>query len=220
MEDKTAKLREEAYGPIMEHMRVKHPDLIDTAYEFFWEEEYPEDFLSGLALELAFMNFEDWFVCDYLVEGKESVIDLYLRETGRNETTDLRAMKESVINFYEVRSITGNVVELGDFIMGEDLKIESSPMEGMKPGDVFAARFVKMDGPPVMGACLYPFPADMKTAVLSAMNGLFIRYKKNKNPDGGPGQFLKDEAYSFNMIWMSNIYKGVEGAGAEEGGAF
>lgn len=214
MEDRTVRLREQVYGSVMEHMRLNHADMIDSAYEFFWEEEYPEDFLAGLALELAFVNFEDWLVCDYVIPDGRSVIDLYIAETGNDETPELRALRESVLSLYEVKSIMGEKVEIEDYLLGESFAMEGLPMEGLRPGDLFAARFVRLGGELVMGPSIYPFPQGMKEAVLNSVNALFIRYKKNKNLSGSVRQFLKDEAYCFNMIWMSSLYKK---SGAVEG---
>jgi len=212
MSERTLKLREELYGNVMDFMRVSFPGMIDRAYEFFWEEEEPEQFLSGLGLELAFVNFEDWFVCDY-GEPEGPVIDIYLEKSGDAEPEKYAPLKNSVISAFLVRKVTDTEMEIEDLLQGEIHKISPVPFEGIKEGDFFASRVLVIEGEPVLGACIYPFGEGMRDAVLSAINGQHIRYKKNKNPGGTVRDFLKDESYSFNMIWMSGLYKKADGPG-------
>jgi len=206
MSERTLKLREELYGAVMDFMRATFPGMIDRAYEFFWEEEEPEQFLSGLALELAFVNFEDWFVCDYR-EPEGSVIDIYLEKSGDEDPAKFEPLKNSIISAFLVRKVGENEMEIEDLLLGGSHKLSPVPFEGIKEGDFFASRVLAIEGKPVLGACIYPFGEGMRDAVLTAINSQHIRYKKNKNPEGTVRDFLKDESYSFNMIWMSSIYK-------------
>ncbi len=206
-------LRAGLYGEVISHMRVKHPELIDAAYEFFWEEEFPEDFLSGLPLELGFVNFEDWFICDYKDPKAGFVTDLYLEETGQKENGEkaaaMLALKNSFIGLYEVKNMispSGDEAELEDVLLGGTHSM-SVPAQGMKTGDLFATRIINLSGGEVMGACLYPFGAAMKPLVLESVSSQFKRFRKNKRPDGGLPDFLKLEGYLFNVIWLSGLYR-------------
>ncbi|MDA8092125.1 MAG: hypothetical protein M0Z61_18115 [Nitrospiraceae bacterium] len=206
-------LRAGLYGEIISHMRVKHPEAIEEAYEFFWEEEFPEDFLSGLPLELGFVNFEDWFICDYKDPKCGFITDLYLEETGQREDADksasMLALKNSCISLYEAKKISDSQegeAELEDVLLGGTHQV-AVPVQGMKTGDFFATRIIKLSGNEVMGACLYPFGAATRPIVLEAIKGQFERYRKNKRPGGGLSDFLKEESYIFNTIWLSGLYK-------------
>jgi hypothetical protein len=206
MSERTLKLREELYGEVMDFMRVTFPGMIDRAYEFFWEEEDPEEFLSELALELGFINFEDWFVCDYR-EPEGGVIDLYLAKSGAQDPARFEPLKNSEISAFVVRKVSEDNMEIEDLLLAKSYTVSPVPFEGIKEGDFFASRVLEIEDETVLGACVYPFGEGMRNAVLSAINSQFIRYKKNKNPQGTMREFLKEEAYSFNMIWMSGLYK-------------
>lgn len=193
----------DAYNGIIQFAREKHAEEIETAYEYFWEEEYPEDFLSGKALELGFANFEDWLVCDYRPDGGNGFIDRYIGEQkpGPEAVHTLEVMRDSLISLYEVVSSNGEII-LEDIAMGGKVALRDERLSGLAPGSVFAARIINMDGSPVLGRCVYPF-ADRKEASLSALDSQFQRYKKNKNPEGGMADFLREETYVFNTIWVS-----------------
>ncbi|MDA8168830.1 MAG: hypothetical protein M0Z59_03915 [Nitrospiraceae bacterium] len=200
-------LKTELYGQVISHMRAKHPELIDAAYDMFWEEEYPEDFLSGLPLELAFVNFEDWFICDFKDCESGSVIDLYLAENeGAKDAALLEKLRDSVISLYEVKT-AGEAATLEDLLQGGTVDLRPMPLEGMKAGDLFGARIPDFGNGPVMGSCVYPFGRAMKETVTAYFEKHFNRYKRGCE-DGPPiRQFLKDEASYFNIIWINSLYK-------------
>lgn len=210
MEENALKLRDELYGTVMEYMREFFPGMIDRAYEFFWEEEEPEKFLSGLALELGFINFEDWFVCDYAEPDTGLVIDFFLDKNPEEDRKKFESLKMSIISAFKIRSVNEKAVELEDLLLAKSYALSPVPIEGLKEGDFFATRILEMESGPVLGACIYPFGSGMGDMVLDAVNSQFLRYKKNKNPQGTTRQFLKEEAYTFNMIWMSSIYRKTE----------
>ncbi len=200
------------YNEVIVHMRQKHPELIDAAYDYFWEDEYPEDFLSGLPLELGFVNFEDWFICDYNTPETGFVTDLYLKETGQEEDKEksaaLGALKRSFISLYDVKSAGGGA-ELEDALLGSACSLKSVPLDGLEAGGLFATRIISLAGRHVMGACIYPFGGDpsVRQSVFDSIDSQFARYKKNKNPGGALEEFLKQESYIFNVIWTSGLYR-------------
>ncbi len=193
----------EMYNSVVQYARQNHADEIDKAYEYFWEEEFPEDFLSGRALELGFVNFEDWLVCDYRPDDGKGFIDRYVEEQkpGPEAVRVLEAMRDSAISLYEVKAGNGTVA-LRDIALGEDVPIKDKRLSGLLPGNVFAARIIDLDGEHVLGRCVYPF-ADRKDAVLKALESQFQRYVKNKDPEGDMARFIVEESYMFNTIWVS-----------------
>jgi hypothetical protein len=42
-----------------------YQEYIQEAFEYFWEEERPEEFLQGILLDIGEINFEDWLTIDY-----------------------------------------------------------------------------------------------------------------------------------------------------------
>ena len=217
-------LRAALYAEVIAFMRQRHPDLIDAAYDYFWEEEYPEDFLHGMPLELGFFNFEDWLICDWRIPedgGNDSsalrfsrtgVTDLCLEETGqggdREKSEAFGALKRSFISLYEAKTAEGGSAVLDDVFSGRTYTFTKVPFEGLSAGSLFAARVVEFGGGKnVMGGCIYPFPSSMRQVVLDSVGRQFARYKKNKNPEGSLPDFLKDESYIFNTIWTNNLYR-------------
>jgi hypothetical protein len=199
---------EGVFQPVLNFLREHHGEAIDRAYEYFWEEEYPEDFLGGTALEIAFINFEDWLVCDYRDPEEGQLMDLYIKEKGPDARTSqaLRAMKESVISLYEVASSDGGVL-LRDLLLGEEVPLDGQGPGELKAGDVFATRFIEMGGRRVMSRCVYPYSRKVKDRVLGYVEGQFKRYRKTKAPEGTMTEFLKDEGYIFNTIWVNSLFK-------------
>jgi hypothetical protein len=199
-------IRSGIFQSVVDYARENHADEIDKAYEYFWEEESPEDFLSGTALSLAFVNFEDWLVCDWRDKDKGSLIDRYIKDKDPDTETRaiLDAMKESVICLYEVDT-PGEGVILRDMFLGEETITRDSILSTLKKGDIFAARFIEVDGDNVMGRGVYPFSQVMMESILQSLDKQYARYVKNKNPDGSKRQFLKEESYLLNMIWFHNL---------------
>lgn len=197
---------ETLFQSLLEFAREGFGEEIDRAYEYFWEEEYPEDFLSGTSLDLAFINFEDWLICDHKTAEGKTLIDIYIEGQG-SETplTDvtlraLQAMRESVISVYEVEDS-----KLKDLISGD--VISPNPISDLKAGDIFGARFFRLNGESVMARCVYPFTQKVKGAIFAYIEKQFNRYKKHKNPDGTMRDFLKEEAYNINTIWINSLFK-------------
>lgn len=195
----------EIFNSLIQYVRENHQEAIDKAYEFFWEEDLPEDFLGGTALDIAFINFEDWLLCDY---ENGYFIDLYSDEKEPDARTldTMRAMKESVISLYEVTSSDDGVL-LKDLLLGGEARLLGQGMGELKKGDLFATRFIELDGERIMSRCVYPFARKAKDAVLGYLESQLKRYRKNKNPEGTMSQFLKEEAYIFNTIWVNSLFK-------------
>jgi hypothetical protein len=202
-------IRAELFQSVINFARANHADLIDKAYEDFWEEDDPEDFLSGTALSLGFINFEDWFICDYKTEDGKSVVDLYIDASEGLEEKGLRnltAMKDSYISIYEVISINDRVT-LKDLLIDEEFTAEHESLKSLNKGDIFASRFIAMGEERVMSRCVYPYSNEAKDQLLKNIGTILNRYLKNKNPEGTVRDFVKEESYAFNLLWLDNIFK-------------
>jgi hypothetical protein len=196
---------------IMNRARDAHEETIDKAYEYFWDENKPDEFLSGTALELGFHNFEDWFIHDYKVnELGETFLDLYAKAgdclSGEEEEV-ISKMKGSVLSLYEVESVSKDKrVLIKDILLGGEFALrEKTLTRGLTKGDLFAARILELDGKHVMSGAVYPFPKSQKKKVLGYVEKQFARYRRQINPDGGMREYLKLYGDIFNLVWIELI---------------
>ncbi|GAB4490317.1 MAG: hypothetical protein OHK006_23010 [Thermodesulfovibrionales bacterium] len=205
---KEADIRNELFCSIIDMVRTRHADTIDKAYKYFWDEQDPEEFLSGTAYTLGFHNFEDWLVCDYPAnEAKETFIDIYLRENEdvSGEGRDLLGrMRASVMSLYEVSSVSkGKRVIVKDLLLGGEHALRDRKLsEGLTTGDIFATRLLELDGKTAMAACVFPYPAAEKKKILKYIDRQFGRYVRNVKPGGSMRDYLKDYGDVFNLIWI------------------
>jgi hypothetical protein len=203
-------MKTELLQSIIQYVRENHKEAIDKAYGYFWDEEDPAEFLKGTALELGFINFEDWLVFDYKVdEGKDTFIDLYVRKTPglkEEETALLNRIKDSVLSIYEVTSVSKDKrIVLKDLLLGEEYSVRDKVLtRGLNKGDVFATRLLNLDGKYVMSVCVYPFTSGQKKDVLTKVDKQFARYKKNVRQGGTMKDYLKDYGDVFNLVWMQH----------------
>ena len=79
-------------------VRDNHAGDIDKAYAYFWDESEPDEFLSGTALELGFLNFEDWLLFDYRVnKDKQTFLDIYV---NKNKDLALLYVLRHIIHYF------------------------------------------------------------------------------------------------------------------------
>ncbi len=204
-------LKSRLFESIIEYVRAKHAETIDKAYEYFWDEESPDEFLKKTSLELGFINFEDWLLFDYRVnEEKETFLDLYVREhkdLSDEEVDVINKIKGSVLSLYEVTSVSKDKrVLIKDILLGGECSLRNKNLtRGLKKGDIFAARLLPLDGNTVMSGCVYPFTEDRKKDLLDSIGKQFKRYLKNVNASGKMRDYLKDYGDIFNLLWMRFI---------------
>ncbi len=194
---------------IIQFAREKHPETIDKAYKYFWDDQSPDEFMSGTALSLGFLNFEDWLVFDHKVDGKETFIDIYIKNNTlkADEAAFLNSLKNSVISLYEVSSVAKDKrIVLKDLLMDTEHTLQDKALtRGLNKGDIFATRLLTLDGKTCMSGCVYPYAAAQKNIVLTYVDKQFKRYIKNVQPEGIMMDFLKDYGDVLNVIWMNLI---------------
>jgi hypothetical protein len=201
-------IKSRLFQSIIEYVRDNHAEAIDKAYEYFWDEEHPDEIMSGTALELGFHNFEDWLIFDYRAnENKETFIDIYMngkRELTEEERAVLEKIKSSLLSLYEVVSVSKDKrVLIKDLLVGGEFSLRDKNLtRGLKKGDIFATRLLQLDGNSVMSGCVYPYPADQKKSVLTKIDKQFKRYLKNVNAEGTMRDYLRDYSDVFNLIWL------------------
>jgi len=206
-------LKTELVQSIINYVRKNHADAIDKAYAYFWDEKNPDEFLTGNALYIGFVNFEDWLIFDYKTNNNgETFIDLYIKNsTGLkdDERTLLNKIKGSLSSLYEAVSVSKDKrVLLKDLLIGGEISLKEKALtKGLKKGDIFATRLLPIDKGHAMSGSVYPFRAEDKKTVLEYVNRMFRRYTKNENPNGTMKDFIKDYGDVFNMAWMNLILK-------------
>jgi hypothetical protein len=193
--------------------RENHKEDIDKAYEYFWDEQDPEEFLSRTALEIGFINFEDWLISDYRVnKDNETLLDTYSRSSKKlndDEMNILNTIKTSVLSLYEVESVSKEEhIIIRDLLLdGEHTLRDKTLAGGLKKGDIFATRLLLLDGLAVMSGCVYPFIAHQKETVLESVHKQFKRYLKNVDPHGTMKDYLKAYGDVLNLLWINLIIK-------------
>lgn len=189
-------------------VRENHAADIDKAYAYFWDEAQPDEFLSGTALELGFVNFEDWLLFDYKVNKEnQTFLDKYVAghaDMKADEKAVIDKIKGSNLSFYEVTSVAKDKrVLLKDLLLGNEVSLRDKYLtRGLQKGDLFATRILELDGNQIMSGCVYPYNSRHKKNVLAAVDKQFGRYKRNVNTAGTMQDYLKDYGDVFNLIWM------------------
>lgn len=202
-------LKTRLFQSIIQWIRTNHAETIDKAYTFFWDEHTPDEFLSGTALELGFINFEDWLIFDHKVnEEKETFLDIYVRDNKdlKDEELDIiKKIKGSILSLYEVLSVSKDKrVVIKDLLREEEFSLRDKNLaKGLKKGDIFATRLLNLDGNTVMSGCVYPYTADRKQDALTSVNKQFKRYIKNVDSSGTMKDYLRDYGDVFNLIWTN-----------------
>jgi len=213
---KEESVKAKLFQSIIGYVRENHAETIDKAYEFFWDGNQPDEFLGGVALELGFINFEDWLVFDYKVSGdNQTFIDMYMNTVQglkEEEISLLQKIKGSVLSLFEVASVAKDKrIRLKDLLLGNEYSLKDRTLtKGLKEGDIFASRLLVLDGSPCMSGCAYPFSASMKKRVLERINVEFGRYVRNVTKEGKMRDYLKNYGDIFNLIWMDFILNPAE----------
>jgi len=199
---------EETFQSLIEYIRENHALEIDDAYEYFWEEEDPEEFIGGTALVMGFHNFEDWMACDYMDKktGK-SFIDLYLeaKSPSEEQRAVLEAMRQSYISVFEVRT-AGDTVTLEDLSNGTELSLSDDRLKCLSQGDMFGARIFDAGGGLVMTNAIYPFGNRFREAVMEHLEAMYRRYAKHYE-EPSMEKFLRQETYTINTVWVTCLFR-------------
>ncbi len=201
----SCELLNSAFNSVIEYLRESAAEEIDDAYDFFWEEEDPEDILGGTALGIAFINFEDWLVCDYRRKAlHESLIDVYIKAKkpdGRTSSV-LTAMRDSVLSVYRVKAIGEGSCAVEDMLGGGESALTGTAVPKLRQGDIFGGRIFEFEGRNLLGRGIYPFNESNLDRAKVFFDKELKRYMR-KHPDGTLRQMLKEEAYYMNVVWLN-----------------
>jgi len=180
---------------------------INIAYEMFWDEFDPESCLDSDRIELADINFMDWFIHDWVVDSEigNFVVDIYIAENKKlneDEILFFEKMKSSVISLYEIQKISeGENILLKDLIRGGKYKLEEMmPQMPFEDGVIIATRIIEIDGKHHFSGCIYPFPMDEKENIIEFVNDALEDYRELL-PGNTVTDFLEDNGEIFNKYW-------------------
>jgi hypothetical protein len=181
--------------------------------EFFWSSVVPEEYLNADFLQMADINFWDWFVYDWEVdeENRKTLIDLYMenaRSLGAEERTVLGKMRGAFLSLYEVQEVFPEKgLLLKDLLLGDEYEVrEKMATRGLRKWDILAVRLLHLDGAYIMSGSVYPYPLHLKENIVAHIKDCFKDYKKD-HPDDSLRYFLKRNGDLFNYHWCKAFRK-------------
>jgi hypothetical protein len=184
---------------------------LEDAELLFWDDFIPEEYLDGITLDIAYQNYWEWLIFDYLIdeENDKSLIDLY-KENNRKLSLDehkvLTMMKNSIISLYEVQEVFPEKgLLLKDLLLGGEYDVrEKSATRSLRKWDIFAARLLLIDGSYIMSGSVYPYNLRQKERLLSDIHAEYENYKL-EYPGASMDDFLKKNSENFNFYWYDSI---------------
>jgi len=200
---------ETLFHSVIEYIRLNHEREIDEAYDYFWEEEDPEEFIGGTALAIGFHNFEDWMASDFTSrQTGKAFIDSYIESQKPSDENKvaLNKTKDSFISLYEVKTI-GNSVTLHNIATDEDISIDDERLKALSVGDMFGARVLDLGHGPFLTKAIYPFGNKYKEHVMKHLDAMYNRYAKHCKDKACMEDFLRQETYTINTVWVTCLYK-------------
>jgi hypothetical protein len=177
----------------------------------FWDEFIPEEHLEGISLDIAYQNFMEWVVFDYLIDedNDKTLIDLYMENNkmlSLDEHKVLTMMKNSVISLYEVQEVFPEKgLLLKDLLMGGEYDVrEKAATRSVRKWDIFASRLLLLDSSYIMSGSVYSYHLKQKERILDDIHAEFEDYKMDY-PDASMDDFLKYNSENFNFYWYDLI---------------
>ena len=203
-------LRKKLIPEILEFAQKKLKHSIGDAYGFYWDEFDPEEYIDDQdTMQMADINFWDWFICDWESEDGEKVIDSFLvqnRYLKDEELIVLNKMRDSIISLYEIQEVfpdKGFIAK--DLLLGGNLEVRDRlASRSLVRWDVFAARITFFEGIYIMSGSIYPYSQGRKDEIIEDIMESFNDYKLDY-PDAKLRDFLKEDGSIFNFFWYEKI---------------
>jgi hypothetical protein len=196
---------------LLRFFKNNYEDRLEDAEFLFWDDFVPEEYLEGIALDVAHQNFWEWIVFDHMidVDNDKTLIDLYIenyKTLSLDEHKVLTMMKNSVISLYEVQEVFPEKgLLLKDLLMGEEYDVrEKSATRSVRKWDIFASRLLLVDGQYIMSGSVYSYHMKNKKEILDDIQAEFEDYKE-EYPDSSMDDFLKYNGENFNFYWYDLI---------------
>jgi hypothetical protein len=74
-------------------------------------------------------------------------------------------------------------------------------------GDMFGARVLDLGDGPILTNAIYPFGGRFKEHVMKHLDAMFNRYEKHCEGKGCMEDFLRQETYTINTVWVTCLFK-------------
>lgn len=204
-------IRRRLVQDLLRFFKKNYQDKLEDADFLFWDEFVPEEHLEGSALDIAYQNFWEWIIFDYLIDedNDKTIIDLYLENNKKlsfDELKVLTVMKNSVISLYEVQEVFPEKgLLLKDILMDGEYDVrEKLATRSVRKWDIFATRLLLVDGSYIMSGAVYPYHLKQKERMLNDIKAEFEDYKMDY-PDASMDVFLKYNSEIFNFYWYDVI---------------
>ncbi len=196
---------------ILAFVRRNYRNRIDDAYDYFWDDFDPEEYLDAYSFSLADINFWEWLVHDWEPEedNGKTPIELYMesaRGLGPEDKKVLLRMNDAVISLYEVQEVFPEEgLLLKDLLLGGECYVrERAATRSLRRWDIFATRLLRLDDNIIMSGCIYPYSRTHKEPMINYLKKCFNSYRKDF-PESTMREFLKRCSDVFNYCWYENI---------------
>ena len=196
---------------LLKFLEKNYKSTIKDARSLFWDDFKPDEHLDGHSLDIAYQNFMEWVVFDFLidVDNEKTLIDLYMENNKKlslDEHKVLTMMKNSVISLYEVQEVFPEKgLLLKDQLFGEEYDVrEKAATRSLRKWDIYAARLLHVDGEYIMSGSVYPYNRKLKEWILEDIHAEYEDYK-HEYPDAAMDEFLKKSSEIFNFYWYDII---------------
>lgn len=196
---------------LLKFLEKNFKSTIKDAHSLFWDDFNPNEHLDGHSLDIAYQNFMEWVVFDFIadVDNEKTLIDLCMENNKKlslDEHKVLTMMKNSVISLYEVQEVFPEKgLLLKDLLLGGEYDVsEKAATRSLKKWDIYAARLLHVDGEYIMSGSVYPYHRKLKEMILEDIDAEFLEYKQ-ECPDATMDDFLKAYGEIFNFYWYDII---------------
>lgn len=188
-----------------------YKETVEDAELEYWDDFVPQDYLNEHDVDLAYQNFFEWIIFDFIidVDKDKTLIDLYIEQTkklAQDEHQVLSIMKNSCISLYEVQEVFPEKgLLLKDLLMGGEYDVkEKSATRSLKRWDIFATRLLLIDGQYIMSGSVYPYHIKNKQEIIDDLRKEYKDYLE-EYPDVTMDAFLKESGDIFNFHWYYPI---------------
>ena len=196
---------------LLKFLEKNYKSTVKYAHSLFWDDFKPEEHLDGHSLEIAYQNFMEWVVFDFIidVDNEKTLIDLYMENNKKlslDEHKVLTMMNNSVISLYEVQEVFPEKgLLLKDLLLGGEYDVrEKAATRSLRKWDIYAARLLHVDGEYIMSGSVYPYQRKLKEMILEDIEAEFHEYKQEVS-DATLDDFLKACGEIFNFYWYDII---------------
>ena len=188
-------------------------------------------YLSAIAGNLLYLDDDfvsercfEWFLFDFPVSGKETVIDIF-RQVAANELSEqelalLQWWSKAPSAFYEVKATGGQVILLEDVFTGNSYCVRGfENPEDVGPGSILYLRLLRVGNEFEFSTTGLSLPKEVKETLVSWLSQDFAVYKRlsgrKKKTDWN--SYLRQRAHRITA-WAAFVGSGGRGgsAGGEE----